>query len=248
MRSTTPRFTPLTINASLRWPIVRQIIAQDPPKTILELGCGMGDFGQRLSHIAEYTAAEPDQTSFEIARERITPHGGRVLHGDQHVVPDGSTFDLVCVFEVIEHIEDDAAQVHEWVRLVEPGGRFMISTPAFQEQYGPFDEAAGHYRRYSPEQIRAMFAAAGLQDIQTYLYGWPVVTGLQYLRNRLVARKRAEFEHKPMQERTHASGRHMKVTDSLAGVAQASTAPLRSLYKLTPNKGTGLVAVGRKPH
>ena len=43
--------------------------------------------------------------------------GGAVLHGDHTAVPAGSSYDLVCAFEVLEHIEDDAAALADWVRL-----------------------------------------------------------------------------------------------------------------------------------
>jgi SAM-dependent methyltransferase len=239
--------TPLTIFGSLRWPIVRRVIEEQPPRTILELGCGVGTFGERMAHLGTYLGVEPDETSFHIARERIGAQGGQVLHGDQSVVPDGSTFDLVCAFEVIEHIEDDAEQVKDWLQLVNPGGRIMFSVPAFQHRFGPFDESVGHYRRYSPEQMRALLAGAGLANIQTYLYGWPLGNALDVIRNRSAASKQAEFGDTPIEQRTHSSGRTLRFNGAFGTVAQAATFPLRSLYRLTPNRGTGLVAVGQKP-
>jgi SAM-dependent methyltransferase len=241
------RMTPLTIFGSLRWPIVRRVICDQPPRTILELGCGVGTFGERMAHLSDYLGVEPDETSYRIAAERIGAQGGKVLHGDQSVLPAGATYDLVCVFEVIEHIEDDAAQLEDWLRFVSPGGRIMFSVPAFQERFGPFDESVGHYRRYSPAQMRALLAGAGLTNIRTYLYGWPLGNALDVIRNRAAAKRLADIKRTPIDDRTHASGRTLRLGGAVGTVAQAATMPLRSLYKLTPNRGTGLVAVGQKP-
>ena len=152
--------TPLTIFGSLRWPIVRRLIEAQPPRTILELGCGVGTFGERLAHMATYVGVEPDDTSYQIASDRIGAQGGQVVHGDQSTLPASATYDLVCVFEVIEHMQDDAAQLTEWLRLVTPGGRIMFSVPAFQERFGPFDDSVGHYRRYSPSRCATCLSVA----------------------------------------------------------------------------------------
>jgi SAM-dependent methyltransferase len=239
--------TPLTIFGSLRWPIVHRIIEDEPPAAILELGCGVGTFGERMAHLGRYVGVEPDAISYQIARDRVGAQGGEVLHGDQSILPAGSTYDLVCVFEVIEHIEDDAAQLADWVQLVRPGGRILLSVPAFQERFGPFDESVGHFRRYSPSQMRNLMSVTGLQDIQTYLYGWPLGNALDIIRNRSAAKKRAAIASTPIEDRTHASGRTLRLTGFAGTAAQAATVPLRSLYKLTPNRGTGLVAVARRP-
>lgn len=60
---------------------------------------------------------------------------------------------MVCAFEVLEHIEDDKEALAERVTDVRPGGQLVLSVPAFQERFEPMDRHAGHFRRYSPEEL-----------------------------------------------------------------------------------------------
>lgn len=246
--TTTGQLPPLSIRAWLRYDVVGRMLDRLRPATALEIGCGQGAFGARLAERADYLGVEPDDASFEVATARITPRGGRVLHGIHAAVPAGSTFDLVCAFEVLEHIEDDTGTLADWVELVRPGGHLLLSVPAFQDRFGPMDVHAGHFRRYSPQGLRALLADAGLTDIEVTVYGWPLGYALEAVRNRIDARKLQRVGDASMTELTHASGRTFQPTTSRQGaLVAASTVPFRVLQRLRPNAGIGLVAVARKP-
>ncbi|MDH2416943.1 class I SAM-dependent methyltransferase [Nocardioides sp. CER19] len=245
---TTEPLPPLAIRAWLRYDVVKGVIDRLRPRTALEIGCGQGAFGARLAERADYLGVEPDDTSFDVASSRIVPRGGRVLHGIHSVVPEGSTFDMVCAFEVLEHIEDDAATLAEWVRFVRPGGHLVLSVPAFQDRFGPMDVHAGHFRRYSPDELRSRLTDAGLTDVDVTVYGWPLGYALEAVRNRIDAKKLQRVGDASMAELTQASGRTFQPTTSRQGTfVAASTAPFRLLQRLRPTAGTGLVAVARRP-
>ena len=74
---------------------------------------------------------------------------GRVVHGDLSVLDPGARFDLVCAFEVIEHIEDDEHALRDWAARLRPGGCCAAST-RLPAPLRPADEMVGHYRRYDP--------------------------------------------------------------------------------------------------
>ena len=140
---------PLAIRAWLRYDVVKQVIDRLQPSTALEIGCGQGAFGARLATTLDYIGVEPDQSSFTVACDRIEPRGGKVIHGVHTVVQDGSTFDMVCEFEVLEHIEDDIGTPARWAELVRPGGKLLLTVPAFRNRLGLMDASAGHCRRSS---------------------------------------------------------------------------------------------------
>jgi cyclopropane fatty-acyl-phospholipid synthase-like methyltransferase len=98
---------PLAIRAWLRYDVVKRVIDRLKPDTALEIGCGQGAFGARLADEVQYLGVEPDKNSYQVACGRIEPRGGRVLNGIHEVVPADTTYDLVCAFEVLEHIDDD---------------------------------------------------------------------------------------------------------------------------------------------
>jgi SAM-dependent methyltransferase len=238
---------PLAIRAWLRYDVVAREVERLNPTSILEIGCGQGAMGARLAANHPYLGVEPDETSFAIARSRITAAGGTVIQGTHEDAPAGATYDLVCAFEVLEHIEHDKAALTEWLKLLAPGGHLMLSVPAFQRMFGPMDRHAGHFRRYEPADLTAIFESVGLTDVQIVVYAWPLGYALEAVRNRIDERKLAAAPDKSIEELTAASGRTFQPTTKLSGQAvQLATLPFRYLQRIRPNAGTGLVAVARK--
>ncbi|MBL8932322.1 MAG: methyltransferase domain-containing protein [Kineosporiaceae bacterium] len=239
---------PLAPRAWLRHDLVSRWLDRLRPATVLELGCGQGGFGARLAARSRYLGVEPDETAAAVARARITPLGGSVLTGDQRAVPAGSTYDLVCAFEVLEHLEQDAAMVALWAGFVRPGGHLMLSVPAWPDRFGPMDTHAGHYRRYTPSGLTGLLVAAGLEPVATQVYGWPLGYALEAVRNPIDARKLARVEGLSNEELTASTGRTFQPPNRAVGAAVAvATTPFRYLQRLTTRHGTGLVALARKP-
>lgn len=241
---------PLAPNAAMRWSVVRRVVDRLEPATILEIGCGQGAFGARLSAGADYLAVEPDATSFAVAKGRIEPAGGRIRNATSEAIGEGSTYDVVCAFEVLEHLEDDAAALRSWRSLVAPGGHILLSMPAWQKRFNHWDTMVGHYRRYSPDQCRDLLTEAGFTDVSVVLYGWPLGYLTENVRSRIAARRASAPESdgaSSMQERTAGSGRVLQ-PKALAGVAvQLATSPFIALQRLRPTHGTGLVVCATRP-
>ena len=80
-----------------------------------------------LAKTYDYVGIEPDVTSFETARRRISK--GRVLNISLEQLQN-SEHDLVIALEVLEHIADDLEALRLWVRHVRPGGQILLSVPA----------------------------------------------------------------------------------------------------------------------
>lgn len=248
---------PLTAGAWLRWDVVERLLP--PARTVLEIGCGQGGVGARLATRADYLGVEPDQASSATARSRMARLGrGEVRAGlVEDVVEPGRTFDLVCAFEVLEHIEDDAAALTSWLTRVRPGGWLMLSTPAYQNRFGPSDEMVGHFRRYEPQSMVELLAGHGLEDVELVVYGAPLGYALEMARN-AVGRRRLACEtgrsvgaHQggsvpAMVARTSRSGRLLQPGAALGLLTRAGTAPFRVLQRRHPNSGTGLVALARR--
>jgi SAM-dependent methyltransferase len=233
----------------MRFDVVSRLLDAIKPESILEIGCGQGSAGARLARRAgTYLAVEPDADSFGVAGPRIEAAGGTVLNCLHTGVPSGQQFDLVCAFEVLEHIEHDKATLTDWVELIRPGGHLLLSVPAWPERFGPSDVMAGHFRRYSPDGISTLVRDVGLVDTRVTVYSWPLGYVLEMVKNR-VGRKRAdELAKMSIGERTAGSGRILQPSSAAAGAAIAiGVAPFRYLQRLMPHKGTGLVLIARRP-
>ena len=234
---------PLSPRAALRWSVVRSVVTGLRPRSIVELGCGLGAVGVRLARLAPYTAVEPDLDSYRTARSRL---GDAVIHGDHTEIVPG-TFDLVCAFEVLEHIDDDASAAAQWLALARPGGHLLVSVPADPERFGPSDVLVGHYRRYTAEGLRERLIGAGGVDVSVRHYGWPLGYLLDSVRDRLAARRVATAAPSAT-ERTHTSGRVFQPRQRVTGgLIRAGVAPFALLQRTRPGHGPGLIALARRP-
>jgi 2-polyprenyl-3-methyl-5-hydroxy-6-metoxy-1,4-benzoquinol methylase len=63
-------------------------------------------------------------------------------------------FDTIIYLDVLEHIADDRAELACAARLLSPQGCVIVLSPAHQFLFSPFDQAVGHYRRYSRATLR----------------------------------------------------------------------------------------------
>jgi SAM-dependent methyltransferase len=245
---TSSRRAPLSPSAALRYDLVDRIVGSLQPASVLEIGCGQGAAGARLAaRVDQYLGVEPDEASFRVARSRVEPAGGMVLNTAHTGLPEGSTYDLVCAFEVLEHLEDDKGALTEWARFVRPGGHLLLSVPAWPDRFAAADTHVGHYRRYSPQGMTDLLADVGLVQPKVTLYGWPLGFVLEAGRNRIAGRRLRTSAETTQEERTAGSGRHLQ-PKRLAGLAVAGgVTPFRYLQRLAPTRGTGLVAVARRP-
>ncbi|MBI5075460.1 MAG: class I SAM-dependent methyltransferase [Nitrospirae bacterium] len=121
-----------------------------PPAKILEVGCGTGNVSSFLAHKGY------DVTGCEYYEEALVLGwpGFTKVRGDASSLPfqDGS-FDIVGLFDVIEHIEDDTAPLKEAFRVLRQGGIAVVTVPARDELWSFVDKRAFHKRRYTKERL-----------------------------------------------------------------------------------------------
>jgi SAM-dependent methyltransferase len=238
---------PLTFNAWLRWDIVQRRLSElESVGSVLEVGAGEGALGSRLAGEYDYTGVEPDERSCKRAQARLAAIGrGRAVCGDLSSLERGESFDLVCAFEVLEHIEDDAAALSEWRERLRPGGHLLLSVPAYQGQWGAGDVKAGHFRRYEPHGLQTTLRDAGFEVVAIDHYGFPLGNLLQAGRN-LIARREAPPES--VAAASAGSGRWLQPPEALEWATQAFTWPFRQLQRpfIRRPLGTGLVALARR--
>lgn len=242
---TDPTLPPLTWMASLRWPVVETVLRREPAGSrVLEFGCGQGAAAARLARMfQDYTGVEPDPESAAVAAQRVEPSGGRIL---SEPPADGDPADIVCAFEVLEHIEDDAGALGAWLAHARPGALAVFSVPADPDRFSITDELVGHYRRYTDESLAALLRGAGLQSVHLRRYGFPLGYVLEDVRSKLAERRIGDRSAASMQTRSHGSGRLFQPRSSWqTPVRRALTAPFLLAQDLAPQRGPCLVAWAR---
>ena len=84
--------------------------------------------------------------------------------------PD-DTFDVVTAFDVIEHVEPERAILDELTRVLRPGGRLLVSVPAYNWAWSDHDTVNGHHRRYTRPRLVTAVERTGLRvDRATYAF------------------------------------------------------------------------------
>jgi SAM-dependent methyltransferase len=80
-------------------------------------------------------------------------------------------FEVVSAFDVLEHCEPEQVALAELRRVLEPGGRLLLSVPAYQWAWSDHDVANGHHRRYTRARAVAAVADAGFEVVRA-TYGF----------------------------------------------------------------------------
>jgi len=75
------------------------------------------------------------------------------------------------LFDVLEHLEDEAAALHLLHSLLQPSGRLFLTVPSYQFLFSSEDEAAGHFRRYTIPRLRRVLAASNFRvEFSSYVF------------------------------------------------------------------------------
>ena len=237
---------PLTTNAWLRFDAIKHGFATAAPRSVLEIGTGSGALATWIAARYDYTGIELDDTSRATTAVRLAAGGrGRVLA--ELAAVDGETFDAVCAFEVLEHIDDDAKALAQWREHLRDGGWLMLSVPAHSRKYGPWDTLAGHVRRYDRTAFTSLLTDAGFGIVSLRSYGAGLGQLLEMARNQ-VARRRDASAPETLEQRTSESGRLLQPHSSpLSLVYAAVAAPFRVVQApfARSDTGTGYVLLAR---
>ena len=87
---------------------------------------------------------------------------------------EDGVFDVVSAFDVIEHCAPEETALTEVRRVLAPGGRFVMSVPAYTWAWSDFDVANGHHRRYTRARAVAAVERAGF-TVERATYGFASV-------------------------------------------------------------------------
>jgi SAM-dependent methyltransferase len=181
--------------------IIAHILRDQPlpaSAVILDAGSGTGGNLAMLSEFGQVCAMEMDAPARVLANNRgiVTVEEG-MLPG---TIPfDDKRFDLIVLFDVLEHIEEDFSALSALHTRLNPEGRLMLTVPAFEMLWSLHDDMHHHKRRYSlPPLVRLLERAGYKVTFASYINFWlfPVIASLRIIDRltggRLVGRKGAD--------------------------------------------------------
>lgn len=135
---------------------------------ILDAGAGDAFFATRLAaHVAAGTEIVCVDLHYDA--ERLAALSARVPPAVRlsRELPDVRA-DVVLLLDVLEHIEDDSGYLRTLVdRSLAPGGKVLISVPAWPSLFSEHDRMLAHHRRYTPGAARALIEESGLRVLRS---------------------------------------------------------------------------------
>lgn len=129
---------------------------------ILEVGCGTGHNFEMLRGFGSLDAIEVDAQARGLASRRLGEEVGDAPLPALTGVAD-RTYHLVALLDVLEHVDEDRAALASVSAKLAPGGRILVTVPAYQWMWSAHDIAHHHKRRYSRRGLRQVAEAAGLE-------------------------------------------------------------------------------------
>jgi SAM-dependent methyltransferase len=129
---------------------------------VLEVGAGIGANTLLLRSGSErrWVCLEPDP---QLATTLLEQMAGTAMEGSTEVITGtldalepAERFDSILYIDVLEHIEDDRAELGRAARHLAPGGHLIVLAPAHAWLFSPFDQAIGHFRRYTARDLGAL--------------------------------------------------------------------------------------------
>jgi SAM-dependent methyltransferase len=144
------------------WPLVQSLLQAGVSR--LEVAPGLRP---RLP-IADTQFVDISAPALTLLRSR----GAQVILGEVTALPfAAAAFDLVCAFDIIEHVEDEDGALSELSRVARPGATLLLSTPLHPSLWTPFDDLVGHKRRYEPERLADKLVQHHLRLERSAVYG-----------------------------------------------------------------------------
>ncbi|MFN2532125.1 MAG: class I SAM-dependent methyltransferase [Pyrinomonadaceae bacterium] len=145
---------------------------------VVEVGAGVGSFSELiLAHHTPQTFSlvEPSAHTYEELCVRI-----KQFQTDSKTVAYHGTFrdvvgkickaqspDTVIYVNVLEHVEDDIAELDAVHDALTAGGHVLIFVPALPWLYGSFDKMVGHFRRYRKSELEHKLRKAGFKIVHS---------------------------------------------------------------------------------
>lgn len=132
-------------------------------RLVLDVGCGAGNMAHHLAHYGRVIGVDNNPKPLEVARQR----GLDVRLGSADDLPFADTmFDLVALLDTVEHVPNEHGVFGECYRVLKPGGKLLVTVPAFMWLWSNNDVLNAHQRRYTRAELKAKLIHHGFRVLR----------------------------------------------------------------------------------
>ena len=136
------------------------------PLKILNVGVATGYSSQLLAEFGQVKSVEYDQECYEFTKAAVPID---LIQGSILELPfEDNSYDLVCAFDVIEHVVEHQLAVQEMQRVCKSSGLVCVTVPAFQFLWNQHDDVNHHVRRYTRPLLESLFQKTGKIRFSSY--------------------------------------------------------------------------------
>jgi ubiquinone/menaquinone biosynthesis C-methylase UbiE len=174
-------------NLIIRSLVHKEVASLQSGYRLLEIGCGTGNVLRNLENECQngvVIGMDLFHRGLLFAQKRVNCG---LVQADLNQPPFSIPLDVIGLFDVLEHIQDDQAVLNRLFSLVGPGGKLIITVPAQQKLTSYFDMASRHVRRYDREELRAKLEHSGFKvDFISYymMIIYPIVWLRRTIKNK----------------------------------------------------------------
>lgn len=135
---------------------------KEKDRKILEVGAGTGDDIESVARLGEVYVLDINSDALDLIPDELVIEKKCC---DVNKIPyPANYFDLVLLFDVLEHVEDDKKVMKEIRRVLRDGGHLILTVPAFNILYSTHDKALGHIRRYNMREVAEKLSMLNKQE------------------------------------------------------------------------------------
>jgi SAM-dependent methyltransferase len=167
---------------------------------VLEVGSGTGGNLEMLAEFGSVSGLEMDETARMLtARNTGARFDIRAGRCPDDVPFDCERFDLICFFDCLEHIADDVGSLSRMREVLAPGGKIVVTVPAYQWLWSAHDVYLHHHRRYDRSALAVCADQAGYRvERMTYFNTLllPLAIAVRFI-DRLLKRDRSSGDATP---------------------------------------------------
>lgn len=189
----------------IKWSLIKELIINRKNLTVLDYGCGVGRFIQEIIKInpqSKIYGMDISSMAIKIAKKKFPVASFFVQDDDEKFPIRNGSVDLVLAMDVLEHIFGVQKILHEFNRVLKPGGQIFITTPYFGliknliiVFFGfetVFDPSAGHIRFFSKKSLLSLLTKNGFEVTKLGYYGrfYPIPRAM-YIKARKIEGLRA---------------------------------------------------------
>jgi len=166
-------------------------LAIAPGARVLELGCGAGCVAAELARAGyDVTGVDGHRALLEVAARRA-PRARFLCRDLRDGVPEleGEAFDVVALFDVIEHLDEPRDALISALGRLRRGGHLVGTVPALMALWSPIDEHAGHKLRYSERALRDVLAEIDGATVVEIVSFFRTLVPMMWAQRRVIGRR-----------------------------------------------------------